>query len=348
MRPASLVVLLISSLAVASSARAQAILGPSKCVACHDHEKQANKWQRDEPAQLKEKAHFNTRKQLEGPKAAGYARAIGLSDPFDIKGACVKCHATVFRGDAGAGVSCESCHGAASAYLDPHQVKGAYAKAVATGLRDLRGKPAAIAKLCVDCHVTPDARLAAAGHPTGAAFDAGVSLGKLVHWAMPYDFAKVTAEGRTAMAGRVPAAGAAPPAVRGAATPAGGAAGEPAPWDWDAPLRTFPESGQPAATRSLAEDQPLPQRAGAIDLPPAVESAAVGGKLAARPPAADVAALRGQAAQLLERLLRAGARAPGAAAPARPAEFPGPDGELLRLQDEALALALEALRGGPK
>ena len=35
---------------------------------------------------------------------------------------------------------------------------------------------------------------------------------------------------------------------------------------------------------------------------------------------------------------------PGAAAPTRPIEFAGPDGELLRLQDEAMALALEALR----
>ena len=59
---------------------------------------------------------------------------------------------------------------------------------------------------------------------------------------------------------------------------------------------------------------------------------------------AEIAALRGRAADLLERLLRAGARSPGAAAPARPLEFAGPDGELLRLQDEALALALEALR----
>ena len=34
-------------------------------------------------------------------------------------------------------------------------------------------------------------------------------------------------------------------------------------------------------------------------------------------------------------------------APAPPAEFAGPDGELLRLQDEALALALMALRKAP-
>jgi hypothetical protein len=59
---------------------------------------------------------------------------------------------------------------------------------------------------------------------------------------------------------------------------------------------------------------------------------------------AQVAELRGRAAGVLERLLRAGVRTPAAPAPARPAEFKGPDGELLRLQDEVLVLALEALR----
>ena len=63
-----------------------------------------------------------------------------------------------------------------------------------------------------------------------------------------------------------------------------------------------------------------------------------------RPRAADVAQLRGKGAALLERLLRAGGRTPGLQAPARPLEFAGPDGELLHLQDEALVLALEALR----
>ena len=57
---------------------------------------------------LKDKAHYNTRKQLDGAKAGTYAKAIGLADPYDVKGSCVTCHATVFRGDANAGVSCET------------------------------------------------------------------------------------------------------------------------------------------------------------------------------------------------------------------------------------------------
>ena len=168
-------------LATASTARAQTVVGPSKCTACHDHDRQSAKWQKEEPAQYKDKAHYNTRKQLDGAKAGTYAKAIGLADPYDVKGSCVTCHATVFRGDANAGVSCESCHGPASGYLEPHQVKGAYAKAVSTGLRDLKSKPPAIAKACVACHLTTDKRLIAAGHPSDAEFDVDESLKKIVH-----------------------------------------------------------------------------------------------------------------------------------------------------------------------
>src|SRR5437867_12143483 len=56
-------------------ARAQySATGPSKCVACHDHDRQAAKWQKEEPAALGIKAHFNTRKQLDGTKAGTFAK----------------------------------------------------------------------------------------------------------------------------------------------------------------------------------------------------------------------------------------------------------------------------------
>src|SRR5882672_11104139 len=230
-------------LATASAAHAQTVLGPSKCTACHDHDRQTTKWQREEPAQYKDKAHYNTRKQLDGAKAGAYAKAIGLADPYDVKGSCVTCHATVFRGDANAGVSCESCHGPASGYLDPHQVKGSYAKAVSTGLRDLKSKPPAIAKACVGCHLTTDKRLVTAGHPSGAEFDAGAAP---------------------------PAPGGAPPAVKGGAratgavTSAAPAAQAPtaasAPWDWNAPIRALPEDYVPetAAPAGAAPPPPAP------------------------------------------------------------------------------------------
>jgi hypothetical protein len=405
-------------LLVATGASAQQFLGPSKCVGCHDHERQAQKWQKEEPATLKAKAHFNTMKQLEAPKSAGWAKAIGLADPYDVKGACVKCHATVFRGDANAGVSCESCHGPSSGWNDIHQQKGSYQKSVAAGMKDLKDKPAAIAKTCVECHLTTDAKLAAAGHPTGSTFDAGASLPKLVHWNTAYDFAQVTAAGKTAMAGRAPGGTVpVPPTGKPATTPtptAGGPGAQtppaptprataspardrltpaatppapPAPWDWDQPVRPLPadyvpeavpepEASEPssperstasptapapptAAPRvprpprppavppSLAEESPLPGGVAGTSTVPALAppvASADPAPDAPRTPAGQVAELRGKGVQLLERLLRSGARAPSAPAPSKPAEFKGPDGELLRLQDEVLSLALEALR----
>jgi hypothetical protein len=396
-------------LLLAFPARAQyGATGPSKCVACHDHDRQASKWQKEEPAALGIKAHFNTRKQLDGAKAGTFAKAIGLADPYDVKGSCVKCHATVFRGDANAGVSCESCHGPASGYLDLHQVKGSHAKSVAAGLKDLREKPAAIARVCVDCHVTPDKRLAAAGHPSGSAFDAGANLQKIVHWTAPYNYAQVSAAGKAAMGPRLAAGGgaAAPgptapnppprsqasaraptgPAPAPAAAPAAPAetapAAAPAPWDWDQPIRPLPKEyvpepaaepapepaplapsaagalrapatprsrarSQPALPPSIAEDTPLPRSVPGLGETNAVTPAlqpTVTAQSGVSSSAARVAELRGRGVMLLERMLRAGARAPALPAPTRPAEFRGPDSELFRLQDEVTALALEALR----
>ena len=282
---------------LAVPARAQySATGPSKCVACHDHDRQASKWQKEEPAALGIKAHFNTRKQLDGAKAGTFAKAIGLADPYDVKGSCVKCHATVFRGDANAGVSCESCHGPASGYLDVHQVKGSYAKSVAAGLKDLRDKPAVIARVCVECHVTPDKRLAAAGHPSGSTFDAGANLQKIVHWTASYNAAQVSAAAKAAMGPRLAAGiGAAAsglpaaakteappttPAGAQGATPGGQAAARaptgpapapspataapaatttaPAPWDWDQPIRPLPKEYVPEAAAEPAPE-PVPQ-----------------------------------------------------------------------------------------
>jgi len=90
---------------------------------------------------------------------------------------------------------------------------------------------------------------------------------------------------------------------------------------------------------SLAEETPLPR-----NLTPAVVTEAAPVAAGPRTKAAEIAEARGKGALLLDKLLRAGARARDAPAPSKPAEFAGPDSELLRLQDEALALAIEALR----
>ena len=143
------------------------VLGPNKCTSCHDHDKQKAWADKDK--------HAKALDQLEDKKSAGYAKAIGLADPYDLKGSCVSCHATVFNGDANAGVSCETCHGAGSDYVEPHQQKGSYQKAVSLGMIDTRGNLPVWAKMCVDCHILKDAKLLAAGHKSGADFDVGAS-----------------------------------------------------------------------------------------------------------------------------------------------------------------------------
>jgi hypothetical protein len=98
---------------------------------------------------------------------------------------------------------------------------------------------------------------------------------------------------------------------------------------------------------SIAEDSPLPPasptgpEAGPTSAALAPSSTAASATPSA---AARVAGLRGEGIAAIEKLLRAGVRAPELPAPAAPDEFKGPDAELLRLQDEVFALALQALR----
>lgn len=222
---------LVPALAPSVASAQRRYLGPNKCTSCHDHEPQ-KAW---EP---KDK-HSKALAQLEDKNASKYAGAIGLSDVYSLKGACVDCHATVYAGDANAGVSCETCHGPGSEYLEPHQVKGAYAKSVALGMIDTRGNYARWARLCVDCHIVTDRRLTAAGHPSGAKFDISVDSQKIrvaggsVHWDESYDFAKLAAAGRVESARK-----------------GGGAAAQPAPVPKVTP--TPAPTKEPKATRTPA------------------------------------------------------------------------------------------------
>jgi hypothetical protein len=100
---------------------------------------------------------------------------------------------------------------------------------------------------------------------------------------------------------------------------------------------------------SIAEDTALPLALPGVPEPDAISAALAPAEpeAASAPPprtSTNAAGLRGQAVEILGRLLRSGARAPNLPPPAKPAEFGGPDSELLRLQDEVLSLALEALR----
>jgi len=348
--PVAALVLLVLLLPLSRPLRAQyTFLGPSGCVNCHDHERQTTQWRKAEPQALK-RSHYKSLDSLEDKQAGAWARAAGLADAYDAKGSCVRCHATVYKGEPNAGVSCESCHGAASGYNAIHQEKGAYAKAVAGGLADLRNLPAAIARRCVSCHVVDDAALVRAGHPSGRNFVAGDSLRKLVHWNAAYDSGVVTAEARklfkaeAAATAPAPAPAPAPVNLEKEAPPAATPSSAPPPslpdWWKDAPLLP--------ADYTIAEDVPAVPTAfvtrRAASSPPPADVAPAAPEPQTPSPPRDVAELRGELLKLLQGLIASGARA-DRLPPAAPAfEFSGPESELLRLQDEALVLALELLR----
>ena len=135
-------VMLAALAALANPAAAQQkfqMLGPNECLNCHDHNAEREWYEKKEipevqrlfPDKGANAGHINSLNQMEAKDSDKYAKAIGLADKYDVNGKCVSCHATVYRGDANAGVSCESCHGPGSGYLRPHQTKGTYEQSVA-------------------------------------------------------------------------------------------------------------------------------------------------------------------------------------------------------------------------
>lgn len=373
-------------------ASAQSIKGPTACFKCHKPNARSM-WETEAPF------HKNSVQQLAGPKAAGFAAAIGLPSPTTVtgRGDCVSCHATLVGGAPSVGISCESCHGPASGYLKPHEEPTFYdqPESQRLGLRDLFRNPKAIAQVCVDCHVTPDPRLKKAGHPAGEAFDAGKGIAKMVHWDSgisvnrkrsgygPALYAQISAAAAPMVARRLASGGAAvaaapakkaappaaaPAAIRPARPAAPAAAADP--FDWDQPVAELPADypGEPAPgasapgaapaapavtappvaaparpapqVPSTAPELPLVPPAPAVAPPaPAPASAAP----AAPPPAS--ARRPATAASIAAGLLRAkGGKSLSIPRPAPPREYQGPDGELRRLEDEILYLALEALR----
>jgi len=371
----SVLVAVCIALAAALPASAQTFqnLGPRKCLDCHDHAKE-KQWaeKEDGPPPLN---HLNALKQLETDKTPKFTKAIGLADPYDPKGACVSCHATVVRNNVDYGVTCESCHGPASGYNDVHQQKGAYQKAVAAGMRDTVKKPEVWVPICMKCHVTEDQRLIAAGHPSGDDFNLGEKFATVArHWNTTYsNRADITARGRTAMALIAGTRKVDTTLAVAANAPAVPAAAPPAPARVDAPLPpaatpALPASEPPrAAAVDAAVSRPRPRAVPSLGLPPprppvppvadapAAAVATVPGVLAPvvsllpASPAAALAAVQGRVIVLLDSLLRRGARAPVRPVPPEPkTAYRGADAELLLLQQEVLALAMESLGTAPR
>jgi hypothetical protein len=123
-------------------------------------------------------AHSRAWRVLTEPRAKAIAARLGIGEAASAP-MCLGCHATPAASGARGvrfqlsdGVGCESCHGAASAWLASHYaVGGTHSANVARGLVPL-DDPRARAARCLDCHFGSqeegrfvDHRIMAAGHP---------------------------------------------------------------------------------------------------------------------------------------------------------------------------------------
>lgn len=173
------------------------ILGRQTCAACHQAELKA--WE-------KSSHNLKSWQLLDHPKAAEFAKAIGVTD-VKAAGTCTSCHGTQQQMpgktiQVAAGNSCESCHGGAGnskdgwllkhfdfgqgRKLEPHPKmsdllldRGKEAADHRAG-RDTTCKqlgmnrssdPYQLAKNCLQCHLVPNEKLVEAGHPMSTRFE---------------------------------------------------------------------------------------------------------------------------------------------------------------------------------
>jgi hypothetical protein len=155
------------------------VLGPDTCVKCHAGEVQ----------QWRATPHFATFDELHRqPEAKAIADKLGLRS-VKRNDQCTKCHYTTQAVDGRArivaGVSCESCHGAARYWVEMHADYGGATITQATETAEHRrarieesiaagmNNPAnlyLVARQCLACHTSPDERLVnIGGHAAGSA-----------------------------------------------------------------------------------------------------------------------------------------------------------------------------------
>src|SRR5882672_290054 len=120
--------------------------------------------------------HAKAYDALTGPIGERMGRILSLGKS-EQAAKCLACHALDVPADARAktfdlseGVSCESCHGAASAWLGPHTTRSwTHEQSIAAGMYDTRNLARRTEK-CLTCHLGTqekfvDHEMIAAGHP---------------------------------------------------------------------------------------------------------------------------------------------------------------------------------------
>jgi Cytochrome c554 and c-prime len=165
--------------AQATAADPHSVLGNEACVKCHASE--ISVWKQTPHAKTFDELHRR-------PEANVIAAKLGLQS-IKNEGRCVGCHYTQkVETDPNphviAGVSCESCHGAAKNWLELHHDYGGegitrltetpehrqqrITKSVAAGMRN-PANPFSVAQSCLRCHTTADEELVnVGGHSIGS------------------------------------------------------------------------------------------------------------------------------------------------------------------------------------
>jgi hypothetical protein len=166
------------------------IVGPNACAECHKQEVEA--W--------KGTHHFKTFREL--PRNA---EANEIADKMGVRrvkseSLCLNCHFTVQKkndkDEPIAGISCESCHGAAKDWVKVHSgFSGKKEKTETRAEEEARWKLSEskgmirthaiydLAKTCYGCHVVPEEDLVnKGGHRAGSAFElVSWSQGEVLH-----------------------------------------------------------------------------------------------------------------------------------------------------------------------
>ena len=156
-------------------------IGPGSCsaTACHGGVQPRNitpVQQNEYSTWAVQDSHSKAYRSLENPISQRMGRLLGIAHP-EASSKCLVCHALSIpesqRGrefDLSEGVSCESCHGPASAWLGPHSEKNSkISQFTSLGMYDLADLQRRSEK-CLTCHLgTPekqvDHAMIAAGHP---------------------------------------------------------------------------------------------------------------------------------------------------------------------------------------
>lgn len=154
--------------------------GPGSCAAaaCHGSVRPvagSRILQNEYTTWIAQDRHARAAEVLSNPVSVRMAKILGLGAAQSAP-KCLACHsldapeARQARSFANEGVSCESCHGPASAWLGPHTTKGwTHAQSVALGMYDTKDLVKRT-EGCLTCHLgTPqkfvDHEMIAAGHP---------------------------------------------------------------------------------------------------------------------------------------------------------------------------------------